>query len=79
MARNDSSNIHKKIKEMINIHKSIKCRIILDKNGKIIPDTNEKLKRWTGYIKELFDVEQQEVLAEVVDKESGPKITKKSY
>ncbi|KAF2879748.1 hypothetical protein ILUMI_26424 [Ignelater luminosus] len=51
--------------------------ILLDKNGKIIPDTKKKLERWTEYVRELFEDErQQEIIQDDANGENGPNITK---
>lgn len=77
MSKNDSFNVHKKVKEMCGIKRTNKSNILLDKNGKIIPDINGKLERWKEYIQELFEDERQpEAINEEEDQENGPNITK---
>lgn len=76
-AIHDDFNLHKKIKELAGIKRANKSSILLDKNGKIIPDTKGKLERWKEYIEELFEDErQQETTDGDTDKEQGPNITK---
>lgn len=77
VAKNDSFNVHKKVKELAGTNKTKKGNVLLDKNGKIIPDTKGRLERWKEYIQELFDDERQEdLINEDTDEESGPDITK---
>ena len=65
--RYDSFNAHKKIKELTQNNRKRKPGILRDTNGKLVLSTNEKLKRWTEYINELFKdnrAEQMEIEVE---------------
>lgn len=77
MSKHDNFNVYKKVKELCGIKKMNRNNILLDKNGKIIPDINGKLERWKEYIQELFEDERQpEIITEEQDEENGPHITK---
>lgn len=77
ITKHDDFNLHKKIKELAGIKRSNQSNILLDRDGKIIPDTEGKLARWKEYIQELFDDDrQQEMVEEDIERELGPTITK---
>ena len=58
--KHDSFNTHKKIKEMTYTYRKRKPGILKDTSGKLILDTNQKLKKWTEYINELFGDDRTE-------------------
>lgn len=49
---------------MAGIRKSNKSNILLDKEGKIIPDVQGKLKKWKEYIQQLFEYERQQMITQ---------------
>ena len=68
--KHDSFNTHKKIKEMTYTYRKRKPGILKDTSGKLILDTNQKLKKWTEYINELFgDDKTEHMNIEVGDNE----------
>lgn len=66
--------MHKEIKELTGTTRKTKPSIIKDKNGKILIEAAQKLKRWKEYIQELFEdtrsTENKQITAE------GPNILK---
>lgn len=55
LSRRDSFNTYKKIEEIIHRNKRKKPGVIKHRNGKLVLQINEMLKKWTDYIRVLID------------------------
>lgn len=73
----DNFNLHKKVKELAGVVKRKYPNILLDKEGKIIIETGQKLRRWKEYIEELFyDQRQENTAADWRVGDIAPEVTK---
>lgn len=73
----DNFNLNKKVKELAGMNKRNTSNILLDKEGNIIMETEQKLERWKEYIEELFyDQRMENTPSEHQDGDVGPEITK---
>ena len=56
MERNHKiESMHRKIREITGKRKLARGNVIKDKEGKIVMEIDEVLKRWEEYVKELFE------------------------
>lgn len=76
LIKNNSVNLHKKVKELAGINRARKGSILLVKNDNIIYDVQCILARWKEYIQELFEDERQGYHIEDLPSEKGPDITR---
>ncbi|KAL1446457.1 hypothetical protein WDU94_005636 [Cyamophila willieti] len=72
--KHDSLNMHKKIKEAAGLYKNKSSNVILDENDKAIFDEEEKLKKWSQYIEQLFNGDRHNL--ENLSEEFGPEINR---
>lgn len=71
----DSFGIHKKIKEITGTGKKKSYSLIKDKQGNLIMDVAQKLRRWEEYIRELFEDQREELQVQEIRK--GPPISRR--
>lgn len=71
----DSFNVHKKIKDITGDYKSKQSYILIDNNGNIIQDVEEKLSTWKEYIEELFQDDRNKELSKKTETANGLEIT----
>lgn len=69
----DFFNMHKKVKEISGTHRIKSTSLLKNTDGTPILDMQQKLKRWTEYIKELFNDEDRGITTEAYTEE-GPVI-----
>uniref|UniRef100_A0A8D8UNP4 Craniofacial development protein 2 n=1 Tax=Cacopsylla melanoneura TaxID=428564 RepID=A0A8D8UNP4_9HEMI len=71
--KHDSFNLYKKIKELSGLTKKNSNNNLMDNDGHLIIDTDEKMEVWRQYIEELFDDDRPNLME--TDAQSGPEIT----
>uniref|UniRef100_A0A8D8SHV0 Craniofacial development protein 2 n=1 Tax=Cacopsylla melanoneura TaxID=428564 RepID=A0A8D8SHV0_9HEMI len=68
----DDFNVHRKVKEVTGRFKRRQYGKLLDKDGKIIIEQQEKKERWMQYVEELF--EDDRGMMDEITGDSGPSI-----
>jgi hypothetical protein len=70
----DAFNMHKKVKEITGSIKKCQIGKLKDKDGNLIVDLENKIKRWTEYLNELFEDDRNN-LTQIINA-TGPDILK---
>lgn len=70
--RHDTFNLHKRVKELTGVNTN-RTHNLVDKDGNLIVNDIDKLRRWKEYIEELFDDERIENVIQQCN--TGPMIT----
>lgn len=61
----DEFNIHRKVKEIAGMYKQKSCEKLVNRDGNIIIDLEEKKTEWKNYIENLFQDTRPEELMEL--------------
>ena len=73
--KHDSFNMYKKIKEVTGRYKRRTTEVIMDEQGKLVYEVNEKLEAWQKYILELFKDDQRPEKPNQTNNIEGPAIS----